>query len=45
SGVPVSGISIPARYVHSPSEMVDAADLQNALLLLLAMLSQPLDLH
>lgn len=45
SGVPVSGISIPARYVHSPSEMVDAADLQNALLLLIAMLSHPMDLR
>lgn len=44
SGVPVGGVSIPARYVHSASEMIDAADLQNALLLLLAVLRQPLDL-
>lgn len=45
SGVPVGGVSIPARYLHSPSEMVDTADLQNALDLLLAVLSQPLDLN
>lgn len=44
SGVPVGGLSIPARYLHSPSEMVDETDLQNALLLLLAMLSHPVDL-
>jgi len=39
SGVPVGCVSIPCRYVHSPSEMVDYGDVQNAVKLLAAMLS------
>jgi endoglucanase len=35
-------ISIPCRYVHTPSEMVDYDDVQNAVRLLLAMLGSPL---
>jgi endoglucanase len=38
-GVPVGCVSIPCRYVHSPSEMVDYNDVQNAVKLLAAMLS------
>jgi endoglucanase len=29
NGVPCGGISIPCRYVHSPSEMVNIEDLRN----------------
>jgi len=39
SGVPVGCISIPCRYIHSPSEMVDTKDVQNAIKLLTALLS------
>jgi endoglucanase len=44
SGIPVGCISIPCRYVHSPSEMVDYNDVQNAVKLITAMLSKPVDL-
>ena len=44
AGVPAGCISIPSRYVHSPSEMVDYNDVQNAVKLLVAMLSVPVDL-
>jgi endoglucanase len=37
-GVPAGCISVPVRYVHSPSEMVDYSDLQNAVKLLTAVL-------
>ncbi|MCB9135676.1 MAG: M42 family metallopeptidase [Anaerolineales bacterium] len=40
AGVPAGCISIPCRYVHSPSEMVDYNDVQNCVKLLVAMLSQ-----
>jgi tetrahedral aminopeptidase len=42
SGVPSSCVSIPCRYIHSPSEMVDFRDVQNAVNLLVAGLSQPI---
>lgn len=38
AGVPAGCISIPCRYVHAPSEMVDYNDVQNAVQLLLALL-------
>ena len=41
AGAPVGCLSIPCRYVHSPSEMVDFDDVQNAVRLLLEMVSQP----
>ena len=41
AGVPAGCLSIPCRYVHSPSEMVDLADVENAVKLLLAMLQGP----
>lgn len=44
AGVPVGCISIPCRYVHSPSEMVDLNDVQNSVKLLLALLSKPIKL-
>ena len=37
-------ISIPCRYVHSPSETVDVRDVEGAVQLLVAVLSGPLDL-
>ena len=42
AGVPVGCISIPCRYIHSPSEMVDTNDVQNAIKLLTALLSAPI---
>ncbi len=44
AGIPAGCISIPCRYVHSPSEMVDFNDVQNAVKLLTAMLSAPVEL-
>jgi tetrahedral aminopeptidase len=44
AGVPVGCISIPCRYVHSPSEMVDYNDVHNAVKLIVAMLSNPVEL-
>ncbi len=44
AGVPSGCISIPVRYVHSPSEMIDFEDLQNTVKLLAAVLRTPLDL-
>ncbi|MFN2283740.1 MAG: hypothetical protein ACK2UQ_04910 [Anaerolineae bacterium] len=32
--MPSGCVSIPCRYVHSPSEMVDEADVENAIALL-----------
>jgi len=39
-GVPAGCLSIPTRYIHSPSEMIDFNDLQNAVKLLVAVLSK-----
>ncbi len=44
AGVPAGCLSIPCRYVHSQSEMVDASDVENAVRLLVALLSQPVEL-
>jgi endoglucanase len=38
AGVPVGCLSVPCRYAHSPSEMVDTGDVENSVRLLLAML-------
>ncbi len=43
-GVPAGCLSIPCRYVHTPSEMVDHNDVLNAVKLLVAMLSKPIEL-
>lgn len=42
SGVPSGVLSIPCRYAHTPAEMVDAGDLENAVRLLVAMLEGPI---
>ena len=42
AGVPAGCVSIPCRYIHSPSEMVDLDDVENAVKLLTALLSNPL---
>ena len=44
AGVPAGCISIPTRYVHSPSEMVDYSDVQNSVRLLAALLRTPVEL-
>ena len=44
AGVPAGCLSIPVRYVHSPSEMVDFEDVQNSVKLLTAVLRTPIDL-
>jgi putative aminopeptidase FrvX len=38
SGVAAGCVSIPCRYVHTPSEMVDLRDVEHAVDLLLALL-------
>ena len=43
-GIPAGCLSVPCRYVHSPSEMVDYNDVQNSVKLLLAMLGKPIEL-
>jgi endoglucanase len=43
-GVPVGCVSIPCRYVHSPSEMVDYNDVLNAVRLILELVSHPVHL-
>lgn len=45
AGVPSGCISIPVRYVHSPSEMVDYGDVQNTVKLLTAVLRTPINLQ
>lgn len=45
AGVPTGCLSIPCRYVHSPSEMVDYRDVMNAVKLLVALLSGPIALE
>ena len=42
AGVPTGVISIPSRYVHTPSEMVDYNDVLNGVKLLKAVLTRPL---
>ena len=44
AGVPAGCLSIPTRYVHSPSEMVDTSDVENSIKLLVALLSAPVEL-
>ncbi|MFO3796075.1 MAG: M42 family metallopeptidase [Anaerolineales bacterium] len=44
AGVPSGCLSIPCRYLHSPSEMVDAEDVQNAIRLLVNLLASPLSI-
>jgi len=44
AGVPAGCVSIPCRYVHAPSEMVDFEDVQNAVRLLLALVEGKVEL-
>lgn len=44
AGVPAGCVSLPCRYIHAPSEMVDYKDVRNAVDLLAAMLSQTVQL-
>ncbi len=44
AGIPAGCLSIPCRYVHSPSEMVDLGDVHNAVALLTALLQGPIEL-
>ncbi len=44
AGVPAGCLSIPCRYIHSPSEMVDYRDVQNAVQLLVELITQPVQL-
>ena len=41
AGVPTGCVSVPTRYIHTPSEMVDPVDVKNAARLLVAALSGP----
>ncbi|MCJ7624597.1 MAG: M42 family metallopeptidase [Anaerolineaceae bacterium] len=43
-GVPATCLSIPTRYVHSPSEMVDYNDVLNTVRLLVELVSKPVEL-
>jgi len=42
-GIPSGCLSVPCRYVHTPSEMVDYDDVQNSIKLLLAILAKPIE--
>jgi endoglucanase len=44
AGVPAGCLSIPTRYIHSPSEMVDLSDVQNSVRLLTALLRSSVQL-
>jgi len=43
SGDPATTISIPTRYVHSPSEMVDLEDVENAVRLVVELVSHTIE--
>ena len=45
AGIPVGCVSIPCRYVHSPSEMVDINDVDNAVRLIAGLLNSPIHLE
>ncbi len=44
AGVPAGCLSIPCRYIHSPSEMVDRDDVENSVKLLVGLLDKPVSL-
>jgi tetrahedral aminopeptidase len=44
AGVPAGCLSVPCRYVHLPSEMVDSDDVAGCVTLLVAALSGPIDI-
>lgn len=45
AGVPAGCLSIPCRYIHSPSEMVDTRDVENAVRLLVELIRKPVELN
>ncbi len=45
AGASAGCVSIPCRYIHSPSEMVDTDDVVNAVKLLVKLLSRPIELE
>ncbi len=45
AGVPSGCVSIPCRYVHSPSEMVDYRDVENSVKLILDLINNPIRLE
>jgi len=44
AGVPAGCLSIPTRYVHMPSEVVDSGDVDGAVKLLVSALNGPIDI-
>jgi endoglucanase len=44
AGVPAGCLSIPCRYLHTPSEMVDYRDVQNSVALMIELLRDPIEL-
>ncbi len=44
AGMPAGCVSVPCRYVHTPSEMVDINDLNNAVKLITQLISEPIQL-
>jgi endoglucanase len=44
AGVLAGCLSIPCRYIHTPSEMIDQQDVDNAVKLMLALLRKPLEI-
>jgi len=44
SGIASGALSIPCRYVHSPSEMINMADYENAINLVVRLLTNPVSL-
>ena len=44
AGVMAGNLSVPCRYVHSPSEMVDYDDVQNTVKLMVALLGKEINL-
>ena len=44
AGVPAGCLSVPTRYVHSPSEVVDYGDVQGGVRLLVELLGNPITL-
>jgi endoglucanase len=43
-GVQAGALSIPMRYIHTPSQMIDYTDVENTVKLLVAALSHPIDI-
>jgi endoglucanase len=42
-GIPAGCVSVPARYIHTPSEVVDYRDVQASVKLLLELLQKPIE--